>query len=103
MNKFPEFKLSHLFHLTDSAGMFQHARYHIPDRNHGYCSSVALDRSKPLLPQLRRAESSVVDGHPTVDDEVPAGLSLQHVYSEGLEAGTGVEQSRLVNPKQESP
>jgi hypothetical protein len=33
----PELKLDHLFQLTDSTGIFQHARYHISDRNHGYC------------------------------------------------------------------
>lgn len=37
MQKLPEIKLDHLFNLTDSTGIFQHARYTIPDRNHGYC------------------------------------------------------------------
>jgi len=37
MNRFPEFKLKHLYNLTDCTGIFQHARYQIPDRNHGYC------------------------------------------------------------------
>ncbi|SMC46932.1 glycosyltransferase family 4 protein [Moheibacter sediminis] len=34
---FPELNLNHLFNLTDDTGILQHARFHIPNRNHGYC------------------------------------------------------------------
>lgn len=34
---FPELNLNHLISLTDHTGILQHARYHIPNRNHGYC------------------------------------------------------------------
>lgn len=37
MEEFPEINLNQLFNLTDSTGVFQHARLHIPNRNHGYC------------------------------------------------------------------
>lgn len=43
---FPELKLNHLFGLTDDTGILQHARYHIPDRNHGYCLD---DNARALL------------------------------------------------------
>ncbi len=46
MNKLPELKLDHLFNLTDSTGIIQHARYHIPDRKHGYCLD---DNARALL------------------------------------------------------
>ena len=33
----PEIKLDHLRRMTDGTGMFQHAKYTVPDRTHGYC------------------------------------------------------------------
>jgi hypothetical protein len=33
----PELSLAHLRRMTDDTGIFQHAIYSIPDRNHGYC------------------------------------------------------------------
>jgi glycosyltransferase involved in cell wall biosynthesis len=32
----PEIKLNHLYLLSDDVGIFQHAKFGIPDRNHGY-------------------------------------------------------------------
>lgn len=43
---YPELNLNHLFTLTDHTGIIQHARYHIPDRNHGYCLD---DNARALL------------------------------------------------------
>ncbi len=43
---FPELNLNHLFNLTDDTGILQHARFHIPDRNHGYCLD---DNARALL------------------------------------------------------
>jgi hypothetical protein len=34
----PEPSLSHLVRLTDDTGLFQHARFTIPNRAHGYCT-----------------------------------------------------------------
>lgn len=42
----PEINLSHLINLTDNVGIFQHAKYLIPDRNEGYCSD---DNARALL------------------------------------------------------
>jgi len=33
----PEIKLDHLRRLTDGAGILQHCKYTVPDREHGYC------------------------------------------------------------------
>lgn len=46
MHNLPDLKLDHLFNLTDSTGILQHARYHIPDRNHGYCTD---DNARALI------------------------------------------------------
>ncbi|MFI5144651.1 MAG: glycosyltransferase, partial [Ignavibacteria bacterium] len=42
----PEIDLDHLITLTDTCGIFQHSRYSIPDRSHGYCSD---DAARALL------------------------------------------------------
>ncbi len=33
----PEIKLDHLLRMTDGVGMLQHAKFTVPDREHGYC------------------------------------------------------------------
>lgn len=43
---FPELNLNHLYNLTDDTGILQHARFHIPNRNHGYCLD---DNARALL------------------------------------------------------
>lgn len=42
----PLLKLDHLLAMTDDTGMFQHAKYTIPDRNHGYCTD---DNARALI------------------------------------------------------
>ena len=42
----PEVDLDHLITLTDTCGIFQHAKYSIPERSHGYCSD---DAARALL------------------------------------------------------
>lgn len=44
--KLPPIKLDHLLALTDDTGILQHAKYTIPDRNHGYCTD---DNSRALI------------------------------------------------------
>ncbi|MEX0936857.1 MAG: glycosyltransferase family 4 protein [Pirellulales bacterium] len=46
----PELKLDHLHTLTDDVGILQHARYAIPDRNHGYCAD---DNARALIFSLQ--------------------------------------------------
>lgn len=42
----PEINLKHLRLLTDDTGMFQHARYIVPNRSHGYCTD---DNARALI------------------------------------------------------
>ncbi|MGC8824651.1 MAG: glycosyltransferase family 4 protein [Bacteroidales bacterium] len=42
----PELHIDHLLELTDDTGILQHAKYHIPQREHGYCVD---DNSRALL------------------------------------------------------
>lgn len=42
----PEFKLDHLFDLSDDTGILQHATYTIPNRSEGYCLD---DNARALL------------------------------------------------------
>ncbi|HBB02028.1 MAG: hypothetical protein A2W86_12875 [Bacteroidetes bacterium GWD2_45_23] len=42
----PPLKLDHLRGMTDYTGMLQHAKYNVPDRNHGYCTD---DNTRALL------------------------------------------------------
>lgn len=42
----PPIKLDHLHMLTDHTGILQHARFNVPDRNHGYCTD---DNARALL------------------------------------------------------
>jgi len=42
----PEPLLDHFQRMTDSTGMYQHAKFTIPDRNHGYCTD---DNSRALI------------------------------------------------------
>ncbi len=46
----PNINLKHLRTMTDDTGMFQHAIYTIPDRNHGYCVD---DNARALIATLR--------------------------------------------------
>ena len=42
----PRFTLTHVKRLTDNTGILQHARFNIPDYNHGYCID---DNARALL------------------------------------------------------
>ena len=42
----PLLKLDHLLSMTDDTGMLQHAKYTIPDRDHGYCTD---DNARALI------------------------------------------------------
>jgi hypothetical protein len=45
----PEIRLEHLFVLTDDTGIFQHAKYNIPDPHHGYTTD---DNARALIATL---------------------------------------------------
>jgi glycosyltransferase involved in cell wall biosynthesis len=46
----PDLRLDHLRTLTDGVGVLQHARFAVPDRDHGYCTD---DNARALLLALR--------------------------------------------------
>jgi hypothetical protein len=42
----PELNLGHLYHMTDSTGVFQHANFTAPNRSEGYCTD---DNARALI------------------------------------------------------
>ena len=57
----PEIDLRHLRRLTDSTGILQHAKYHVPDREHGYCTD---DNARALIVAISASQ------HLTTTDEL---------------------------------
>ena len=57
----PEIDLRHLRRLTDSTGILQHAKYHVPDREHGYCTD---DNARALIVSISAGQ------HLTTTDEL---------------------------------
>jgi glycosyltransferase involved in cell wall biosynthesis len=63
----PDWRLDHLLRITDSAGIFQHSFYSVPDFVHGYCTddnaralilTVLLEELGRDTPQVRGASSA---------------------------------------------
>ncbi|HEX9955970.1 MAG TPA: glycosyl transferase family 1, partial [Fibrella sp.] len=54
----PALKLDHLYRLTDSTGIMQHARYHLPFYEEGYCTD---DNARALILTLLLKDSGVQD------------------------------------------
>lgn len=57
--------LSAIERLTDDTGMFQHSRFGVPDRNHGYCiddnaRALALVSAAQDMPATRRTELAMI-------------------------------------------
>ena len=76
----PELDLRHLRRLTDSTGILQHAKYHVPDREHGYCTD---DNARALIVVITASQ------HLTETDELDelAGTYLgflRHAYNPKL-------------------
>src|SRR5579872_6447485 len=46
LEQLPEMKLDHLFRMSDSTGMFQHATFNVPNFNEGYCTD---DNARALV------------------------------------------------------
>ncbi len=69
----PEIKLQHLRGLTDRVGLFQHAKYAIPHRQHGYCTDDnarglvflgmhwALFEDRSIMPLINTCLSFLLD------------------------------------------
>lgn len=67
MTELPAIKLDHLFRMTDSTGVFQHAIMAVPNFSHGYCTddnaralilTVLLDEMGDDSPLLRNAATT---------------------------------------------
>jgi len=50
LSEIPEPALQHLRHLTDDTGLIQHAKFMLPDRNHGYCTD---DNTRAALAMVK--------------------------------------------------
>ena len=50
LSEIPEPALQHLRHMTDDTGLIQHAKFILPDRNHGYCTD---DNTRAVLAMLK--------------------------------------------------
>lgn len=62
-NELPQVKLDHLVRLTDDVGILQHAKFVVPDRNHGYCTD---DNARALVAVLM-ARDIAADSAPITD------------------------------------
>ncbi len=55
----PHPKLDHIIRLTDDVGILQHAKFTVPDRNHGYCTDdnaralIALLMARNMMADIR--------------------------------------------------
>jgi glycosyltransferase involved in cell wall biosynthesis len=61
--RLPQINLKHLHAMTDDTGILQHAKFTIPNRNHGYCVD---DNARALIAAIRvhdlnRTDASVAD------------------------------------------
>ena len=80
----PDIDLRHLRAMTDDTGIYQHAIYTIPDRDHGYCTD---DNARALVAALRYYEHT--------RDE--AALPLVSVYLAFLHSAFNTETQRFRN------
>jgi glycosyltransferase involved in cell wall biosynthesis len=80
----PAIDLRHLQAMTDDTGIYQHAIYTIPDRDHGYCTD---DNARALVAALRYYDQ-------TRDD---SALPLVSVYLAFLHSAFNTETQRFRN------
>ncbi|MDG5815209.1 hypothetical protein QA601_08970 [Chitinispirillales bacterium ANBcel5] len=66
-NTLPLFEFTHLLNMSDRAGMFQHAKFSLPDYFHGYCTddnaralilTIKLEQLGIVTPELKRIASN---------------------------------------------
>ncbi|HOJ60749.1 MAG TPA: glycosyltransferase [bacterium] len=74
----PQPKLDHIIRLTDDVGILQHAKYIVPDRDHGYCTD---DNARALI-AVMMAQEMIADGE-TITNLACTYLSfLHHAFNE---------------------
>lgn len=78
--KLPAIKLDHLFRLTDSTGIIQHARYHLPHYEEGYCTD---DNARALILSVMLDEVGMADERVCrATDTYAAFLNYAHVQGQ---------------------
>jgi glycosyltransferase involved in cell wall biosynthesis len=75
--KLPAMRLDHLFRLTDSTGMVQHARYHLPFYEEGYCTD---DNSRALILTLMLQSAGINDAKLALATDTYCAF-LNHAYA----------------------
>ncbi len=76
----PEINLDHLEVLTDETGIFQHARFNVPRRDHGYCTD---DNARALIVAVRAADYVRDVSHVRVHSLAGRYLSfLEHAWNQ---------------------
>ena len=80
----PELKIDHVRALTDDVGIFQHARYTIPNRSHGYCTD---DNARALIFALQAHR--LTDQRELVD--------MAKIYLSFLESAFNADNGRFRN------
>lgn len=74
----PRPKLDHIIRLTDDVGMIQHAKFIVPDRQHGYCTD---DNARALIAVLM-AQNAITERE-TITNLACTYLSfLHHAFNE---------------------
>lgn len=77
--KLPAINLDHLYRLTDSTGIVQHARYHLPFYEEGYCAD---DNARALILSLILADMGINDRQLAQATDTYSAF-LNHAYTDG--------------------
>ena len=77
--KLPGINLDHLYRLTDSTGIVQHARYHLPFYEEGYCTD---DNARALILSMMLADAGVQDLKLAQATDTYSAF-LNHAYTDG--------------------
>ena len=81
----PELNLDHLYHMTDSTGMFQHARFTTPNLDEGYCTD---DNARALILAMLLGE---------MEDAPRRIQALAPIYAEFLNRAFDARTNRFHN------
>ncbi|MBC8156503.1 MAG: glycosyltransferase family 4 protein [Bacteroidetes bacterium] len=77
--KLPAINLDHLYRLTDSTGIVQHARYHLPFYEEGYCAD---DNARALILSLMLADMGVNERKLAQATDTYSAF-VNHAYTDG--------------------
>ncbi len=76
--KLPTLRLDHLYRLTDSTGIVQHARHHLPFYEEGYCTD---DNARALILTIMLKEDGIVERKLSQASDNYCAF-INHAYSE---------------------